>query len=97
MKSSFALLAIGAVLLAPATPAIATGQPGASAGVTCGSPGATSTPGNSVAANGSVFNPNGNAGMHYAGNPGTSSLAHANSANAVSQYDIACKNVTQAP
>jgi hypothetical protein len=43
---------------------------------------------------GSVFNPSGQAGTVYAGNPGTASLANANSPNAVSQYDIACKNVT---
>jgi hypothetical protein len=44
-------------------------------------------------AGGSVFNPSGQAGQVYAGNPNTPSLANG-SANAVSQYDIACKNVT---
>jgi hypothetical protein len=48
------------------------------------------TPGNAANAPGSPFNPNGNAGLHYAGNPGTSSLAHSNSTAAVSQYDNAC-------
>jgi hypothetical protein len=48
------------------------------------------TPGNAVNAPGSPFNPNGQAGAVYAGNPGTASLAHSNSAAAVSQYDTAC-------
>lgn len=69
------------------------GQPGAP-GTTCGTPGATSTPGGSTNANGSPFNPNGQAGAVYAGNPGTASSAHAKSSHAVSQYDIACFQVT---
>jgi hypothetical protein len=70
-----------------------TGQPGAP-GVTCGSPGATSTPGNATNANGSAFNPTGQAGNVYAGNPNTASLAHSNSTATVSQYDVACLQVT---
>lgn len=31
----------------------------------------------------------------YAGSDGTASLAHANSEHAVSQYDVACFQVTQ--
>jgi hypothetical protein len=69
------------------------GQPGAP-GTTCGSMNASVTPGNAGSASGSPFNPSGNAGLHYAGNPGTASLANANSAHAVSQYDIACFQVT---
>ncbi len=69
------------------------GQPGAPNN-TCG-PSNPVTPGNSASANGSVFNPDGVAGMHYAGNPNTSSLLHANSSHAVSQYDIACFQVSQ--
>jgi hypothetical protein len=65
------------------------GQPGAPA-TTCGSPNTIKTPGNAGAATGSPFNSAGIAGGHYAGNPDTASLAHANSAHAVSQYDIAC-------
>ena len=38
----------------------------------------------------SPFNPNGNAGKHYAGNPGTASLQHSNSPHSISEYDIAC-------
>lgn len=70
-----------------------TGQPGAPTN-TCGSPGGTSTPGGSASAGGSPFNANGTAGTVYAGNPGTASAEHAQSGNAVSQYDIACFQVT---
>jgi len=71
------------------------GQPGAPNN-TCGdlALGNTATPGGSVSASGSVFNPKGTAGTVYAGNPGTASLAHANSTAAVSQYDIACFQVS---
>lgn len=54
----------------------------------------TSSPGNAASSPGSVFNQNGQAGTVYAGNPGTASAAHANSANAVSQYDVACFQVS---
>jgi hypothetical protein len=92
---------LGAALALPlASPAFADtspngpGQPGAP-GTTCGSSNATMTPGSSVGANGSPFNPNGQAGVVYAGNPGTASLANANSTAAVSQYDIACFQTSQ--
>lgn len=95
MERFAAPLAIAAcVLLSSAGASFATGQPGAAGGVTCGSPGATQTPGNSANAPGSPFDPNGQAGLVYAGNPGTASAAHSNSGNAISEYDIACKNVT---
>jgi hypothetical protein len=91
----FMVVAVCSVGLAIATPASAwaiqnptTGHKGAPAN-TCGSPG-TSTPGNSANASGSPFNPSGQAGLVYAGNPGTASLAHANSTAVVSQYDVAC-------
>ena len=70
-----------------------TGQPGAP-GFTCPSPPFPgSTPGGSVNASGSAFNPNGTAGTVYAGNLGTNSYNNANSTAAVSQYDVACKQV----
>ena len=69
-----------------------TGQPGANGGVTCGSPGATSTPGHSADSNGSPFNPN--VVKLYAGNPNSASLAHSNSSAAVSEYDVACLRQT---
>ncbi len=70
------------------------GQPGAPNN-TCGGQFSNVTPGGSMSARGSPFNPDGVAGMHYAGNPNTSSLLHANSIHAVSQYDIACFQVSQ--
>jgi hypothetical protein len=69
------------------------GQPGAP-GTTCVSTTAALV-GNASSASGSAFNPNGTAGANYAGNTGTASLAHANSLTAVSQYDIACFQVSQ--
>ena len=76
-------ISAGATMQSPTT-----GQPGAPAN-TCGSPG-TTTPGGSAGSAGSPFNPNGQAGVVYAGNPQTASLAHSNSTAAVSQYDVAC-------
>jgi hypothetical protein len=63
----------------------ATGQPNQS----CQSQ--PSTPGNSAAAPGSAFNPNGVAGTHYAGQQPQNS----NNPNSVSQYDVACFQVSQ--
>ena len=87
------LVALGSGTASAVTPT--TGQPGASNGVTCFSaPDTASAPGRSMNAQGSVFNPSGTAGTVYAGNPGTASLANSNSSAAVSQYDIACLQVT---
>jgi hypothetical protein len=88
-----------ALLLAASGAAFATGQPGSSAGVQCGFGSATATPGaagaatNPTGSNGSPFNQA--IAKTYAGNAGnpTTSNGHA-SANAVSQYDIACQQVT---
>jgi len=87
-----AACAVGLVIATPvsawALQNPATGQPGAPTN-TCG-PDNPVTPGASANAPGSPFNANGQAGAVYAGNPGTASLAHANSTAAVSQYDVAC-------
>lgn len=101
MKHLFASLTVGLCLVLPPTgAAFATGQPGASAGVACEvSPDALMTPGkagsagNPAGTNGAAFNESLVKG--YAGNPGnpTTTNGHA-SPNAVSQYDIACKNVS---
>ncbi len=61
-------------------------QPGAS----CGAAGATLSPPGFASAGFA------NAETHYAGSLGTASLAHSNSSNAVSQYDIACVHFTAA-
>ncbi len=76
----------GVTAAADTSPTGSPGQPGAP-GTTCQQ--FTVTPGNSMSASGSVFNPNGTAGTVYAGNPGTPSLANG-SPTAISQYDIAC-------
>ena len=67
----------------------ATGQPGASCEDAVAN-GTGARPGNAGSAPGSAFNPDGNAGTHYAGN------APQNSRNtaSVSQYDVACTNQT---
>jgi len=78
-------LASSVSVLAIETPS--TGQPGAPTN-TCG-PSNPVTPGSSANASGSPFNPTGQAGNVYAGNPNTASLA-SNSTATVSQYDVAC-------
>ena len=82
-------IATGATALAGGTMQTpTTGQPGAPTN-TCG-PDNPVTPGNSANSPGSPFNSSGQAGLVYAGNPGTASLAHSNSTATVSQYDAAC-------
>ena len=85
-------LAIAAPAAALATVSPTTGQPGAPTN-TCG-PANPVTPGNAASVQGSPFNPNGQAGVVYAGNPSTASLANANSTVAVSQYDSACVHLS---
>jgi hypothetical protein len=83
-------LAIGTPVAAlAATTPTHTGQPGAPNNTCPNPPVPGVTPGGSVNAPGSPFNPAGQAGMVYAGNPGTPSLAHG-SGVAISQYDAAC-------
>jgi len=66
----------------PAATPKAIGQPNQS----CGSATAPNTPGNAANARGSAFNPNGTAGMNYAGTQPNNTV---NSAT-FSQYDAAC-------
>jgi hypothetical protein len=61
-----------------------TGQPRQ----TCGSPTAPETPGHAASAPGSPFNPNGNAGTHYAGTQPQNSK----NPTSVAQYDVACSH-----
>src|ERR1700693_5715305 len=91
--SAFCVIALtvatGATALAGGTlQTPTTGQPGAPTN-TCGAANPV-TPGNAANSPGSPFNPSGQAGLVYAGNPGTASLDHSNSTAAVSQYDVAC-------
>ena len=68
----------------PLGPDHPTGQPNE----TCGTPGALLTPGHAADARGSPFNPDGNAGTHYAGEQPQNSKNPVS----VSQYDVACSN-----
>ena len=91
--SAFCVIALtvatGATALAGGTlQTPTTGQPGAPNN-TCSTANPV-TPGGSASSPGSPFNANGQAGLVYAGNPGTASLAHSNSTATVSQYDAAC-------
>jgi hypothetical protein len=80
---SVAMAGFGAAGATAAPNPSGTGQPGAE----CGDPGATSEP--------AGFKTQGfaNAEAHYAGSEGTPSAANGNS-HAVSQYDVACFQVT---
>lgn len=107
MKHLLTSLTIGACLLLPSAGVVlgagpptkpaqnpTTGQHGSNHGFACTNTGTTgiNTPGNAIMAPGSPFNPSGQAGNVYAGNPGTASAANANSTAAVSQYDVACSH-----
>ncbi|MBK3646623.1 hypothetical protein ACFY2T_26805 [Streptomyces sp. NPDC001260] len=83
-----AALVTGAAGIA-AGPAFATGQPNQSCQAEPASPGHASS------APGSAFNedPGGVAGANYAGS-GPHSVQNAGSGNAVSQYDVACTQVS---
>lgn len=88
--ASGAVLAVGLAATGGAASAApnpnGTGQPSQE----CGDEGATMRPGNSKFAPGSPFNPEGVAGEHYAGEqPQNSKNIHS-----VSQYDVACFQVT---
>ncbi len=78
------IAALVAVLVLVPLSTVFAGQPNKSCQVT------TVTPGNAASAPGSAFNPSGKAGMVYAGQQPQ------NSGNpmAVSQYDVACFQVT---
>jgi hypothetical protein len=84
IASAAAILVLSAGAVFAGNPA-GTGQPGAE----CGEEGATVEPAGFLTAGFA------NAEAHYAGSDGTASLAHAGSDHAVSQYDVACYQVTQ--
>lgn len=81
--------AAGETFQTPTTGQHGSNIPGNSCGTT---PAVSNFPGNAISAAGSPFNPSGQSGTVYAGNPGTASTLNANSAAAVSQYDVACAN-----
>lgn len=76
-----------------------TGQPGSNNGIACNTGTVGGGPGGSVTANGSPFNPA--VTPPYAGNPGNPTgpggNSNANTATAVSQYDVACFQQSQMP
>jgi hypothetical protein len=84
VKISLALLLVAAFLIVPLSVAFASGQPNASCQAE------SSTPGQSASAPGSAFNTGGVAGTVYAGQQPQNS----NNPNAVSQYDVACLQVS---
>jgi hypothetical protein len=81
---SSALILVGAGAALAGNPS-GTGQPNQSCQAQ------PSTPGNSAAAPGSAFNPNGVAGSHYAGTQPQNSK----NPKSVSQYDVACFQVSR--
>jgi hypothetical protein len=98
MKQLISSFTIAACLLGPSAGMVfagnphtsgSTGQPSQQCGVTTG----PATPGNSVSAPGSAFNPNGTSGGVYAGNQAVNS----NNPKSVAQYDVACLQVNQIP
>lgn len=85
LRKAIATTAVAAVMLIVPIGTASAGQPGAE----CGDPGATSEP------HGFTSGGFAKAETHYAGSDGTHSLVSGND-HAVSQYDIACVNVTAA-
>ena len=97
MRRLLVVMALAGIAVAIPGTAFAGGNPSGTGqpSQTCGSTGGTnSEPGNASSAPGSAFNENGGkAGSVYAGSKGTPSAAHG-SGNAVSQYDVACYQVS---
>ena len=93
VKGITVTLVVAALAFPLASPAFAdqnpngTGQPSQSCQAQTSSPGQAANNGGSPFAGGQADNV-------YAGNPGTASLAHSNSGNAVAQYDVACFQVS---
>ena len=102
MKQLLTSLTIGACLVLPSAGVVlaanphpstttGTGQPGSNNGIACNTGSVGGGPGGSANGLGSPFNPS--VTPPYAGNPGNPTSApgtNANTAHAVSQYDVAC-------
>lgn len=97
MRTLFITVMVAALCAISATAALAAPNPNATGqpNQTCTSPTALNEPGRAALAPGSAFNETrpGTAGTVYAGN-GANTNTPAN-ANAVSQYDVACYQVSQ--
>lgn len=90
LLAALAVLLVSAVMAASAFAADphangSTGQPSQSCQAE------PSTPGHAASAPGSAFNPDGNAGTHYAGQQPQNSK----NPKSVAQYDVACFQVSQ--
>ena len=83
-KVGIALFLVALMIFIPLSAALAA-QPG----VECDD--FSQRPGHAEMAPGSAFNPDGNAGTHYAGEQPQNS----NNVHSVSQYDVACEKVSQ--
>ncbi len=83
-RIALATMLVLGLTLSAGSGALATGQPNQS----CEDQ--TTRPGQSMSAPGSAFNPDGTAGTKYAGEQPQNS----NNPNAVSQYDVACTQVS---
>ena len=92
LAASVLSVAASGVLAVPAVAASdpsGTGQPSQE----CGEENAAVRPGNASSAPGSAFNPDGIAGTHYAGEQPQNSV----NPKSVSQYDVACFQVSSHP
>src|SRR5438270_774697 len=85
-RSFVAVVIAGGVVVAPATAALASGNPSGTGQPSVDCADFPSTPGQSADAPGSAFNPSGIAGTRYAGEQPQNS----NNVHSVSQYDVAC-------
>ena len=99
VKGITATILVVALAFPPVASVFAAGNPSGTGqpSQTCLSSTAPNEPGQAASAPGSAFNETGpgTAGTVYAGNG--VSATKANSANAVSQYDVACYQVSQHP
>ena len=93
MRLLFAVIAVAALFMAVASTALSADPPGAGQpSQTCLSSTAPTEPGQAANASGSAFNENGGiAGSMYAG----SQPQNSNNPKSVSQYDVACFQVSQ--
>ena len=93
LRASASVLASGFLVVAGAGVANAAGNPSGTGqpSQTCGDPTAMTRPGSSTSAPGSAFNPDGRAGTVYAGEQPQNST----NPKSVSQYDVACFQVSQ--
>jgi hypothetical protein len=84
IRRTIGAIGASAIILSLSASVVLAGQPGAE----CGDEGAELMPPGFMTGGFET------AEAHYAGSDGTASLAHARSASAVSQYDIACVHFT---